>query len=85
MLACGSTGCPTTVWRTPSAANRYRATCNCWRRVAVHPGAAVVNYHLAHHLHPSVPFSYRYLRTWRRNEEAYLERNAAIPRSLASN
>jgi fatty acid desaturase/Na+-transporting NADH:ubiquinone oxidoreductase subunit NqrF len=35
------------------------------------------NYHLVHHLHPSVPF-YRYLKTWRRNEEAYLERNAAI-------
>jgi ring-1,2-phenylacetyl-CoA epoxidase subunit PaaE len=35
------------------------------------------NYHLVHHLHPSVPF-YRYLRTWRRNEEAYLERDASI-------
>ncbi len=35
------------------------------------------NYHLVHHLHPSVPF-YRYLRAWRRNEEAYLDRNAAI-------
>jgi hypothetical protein len=35
------------------------------------------NYHLVHRLHPSVPF-YRYLRTWRRNEEAYLERDAAI-------
>ncbi|WP_323791019.1 fatty acid desaturase [Nocardioides sp.] len=35
------------------------------------------NYHLVHHLHPSVPF-YRYLRAWRRNEETYLDRNAAI-------
>ena len=35
------------------------------------------NYHLVHHLHPSVPF-YRYLATWRRNEEAYLEHDAAI-------
>lgn len=35
------------------------------------------NYHLVHHLHPSVPF-YRYRKTWRRNEEAYLERAAAI-------
>lgn len=35
------------------------------------------NYHLVHHLHPSVPF-YRYLPTWRRNEEAYLEREAVI-------
>lgn len=35
------------------------------------------NYHLVHHLHPSIPF-YRYIRAWRRNEEAYLDRNAAI-------
>jgi ring-1,2-phenylacetyl-CoA epoxidase subunit PaaE len=35
------------------------------------------NYHLVHHLHPSVPF-YRYVRAWRRNELAYLDRNAAI-------
>ncbi len=35
------------------------------------------NYHLVHHLHPSVPF-YRYIRAWRRNETAYLDRNAAI-------
>ena len=30
------------------------------------------NYHLVHHLHPVVPF-YRYIRVWRRNEEAYLD------------
>jgi fatty acid desaturase len=35
------------------------------------------NYHLVHHLHPSVPF-YRCARMWRRNEEAYLQRNVAI-------
>lgn len=35
------------------------------------------NYHLVHHLHPSVPF-YRYITAWRRNEQAYLDRNAAI-------
>lgn len=35
------------------------------------------NYHLVHHLHPSVPF-YRYVRAWRRNEQAYLDRDAAI-------
>jgi len=35
------------------------------------------NYHLVHHLHPSVPF-YRYVRAWHRNEQAYLDRNAAI-------
>ncbi|WP_204801552.1 fatty acid desaturase [Mycobacterium riyadhense] len=58
--------------------NRYRATRN---RVGAEwlftPVLLSQNYHLVHHLHPSVPF-YRYLRTWHRNEEAYLERNAAI-------
>ena len=58
--------------------NRYRATRN---RVGMEwlftPLMLSQNYHLVHHLHPSVPF-YRYLRTWRRNEEAYLDRDAAI-------
>ncbi len=58
--------------------NRYRATRN---RVGMEwlftPVLLSQNYHLVHHLHPSVPF-YRYLRTWKRNEEAYLERDAAI-------
>jgi ferredoxin-NADP reductase/fatty acid desaturase len=58
--------------------NRYRATRN---RVGLEwlftPLMLSQNYHLVHHLHPSVPF-YRYLKTWRRNEEAYLERGAAI-------
>ncbi len=58
--------------------NRYRAT-----RVRVGlewlltPALLYQNYHLVHHLHPSIPF-YRYLAAWRRNEEAYLERDAAI-------
>ncbi len=58
--------------------NRYRATRN---RVGMEwlftPLMLSQNYHLVHHLHPSIPF-YRYLKTWRRNEEAYLERDAAI-------
>ncbi len=58
--------------------NRYRATRN---RVGAEwlftPPLMSQSPHLLHHLHPSVPF-YRYLRTWKRNEEAYLERNAAI-------
>ncbi len=58
--------------------NRYRATRN---RVGMEwlftPLLLSQNYHLVHHLHPSVPF-YRYVATWRRNEEAYLERDAAI-------
>lgn len=58
--------------------NRYRATRN---RVGAEwlftPLLLSQNYHLVHHLHPSVPF-YRYIRTWKRNEEVYLERNPAI-------
>lgn len=59
-------------------ADKYRAT-----RVRVGgegwltPLFVYQNYHLVHHLHPSVPF-YRYIRAWRRNEQAYLDRNAAI-------
>ncbi|MCX6400709.1 MAG: fatty acid desaturase [Propionibacteriales bacterium] len=58
--------------------NRYRATRN---RVGsewfLTPLLLSQNYHLIHHLHPSIPF-HRYVATWRRNEEAYLERDAAI-------
>ncbi|MEV0550506.1 fatty acid desaturase [Nocardia salmonicida] len=58
--------------------NRYRATRN---RVGsewiLTPLLLSQNYHLVHHLHPSIPF-YRYVAAWQRNEEAYLERNSAI-------
>ena len=58
--------------------NRYRATRN---RVGsewiLTPLLLSQNYHLVHHLHPSIPF-YRYVAAWRRNEAAYLERNSAI-------
>ena len=58
--------------------NGYRATRN---RVGLEwlltPLMLSQNYHLVHHLHPSIPF-YRYIKTWRRNEEGYLERNPAI-------
>ena len=59
-------------------ANRYRAT-----RVRVGmewlftPLTLSQNYHLVHHLHPSIPF-HRYGATWRRNQEAYLDREVAI-------
>lgn len=58
--------------------NRYRATRN---RVGsewiLTPLLLSQNYHLVHHLHPSIPF-HRYVATWRRNETAYLERDSAI-------
>ena len=58
--------------------NKYRATRN---RVGLEklltPALLSQNYHLVHHLHPVVPF-YRYLAVWRKNEEAYLERDPAL-------
>jgi ferredoxin-NADP reductase/fatty acid desaturase len=58
--------------------NRYRATrARVGMEWLLTPLMLSQNYHLVHHLHPSIPF-YRYLATWRRNEEAYLEREAAI-------
>ncbi|WP_235683558.1 fatty acid desaturase [Mycolicibacterium fluoranthenivorans] len=58
--------------------NRYRATRN---RVGsewiLTPLLLSQNYHLVHHLHPSIPF-YRYVAAWRRNEAAYLEHDPAI-------
>lgn len=35
------------------------------------------NYHLVHHLHPTVPF-YRYLQVWRRNESRYVDADPAL-------
>lgn len=58
--------------------NRYRATRN---RVGsewiLTPLLLSQNYHLVHHLHPSIPF-HRYVAAWRRNESAYLERDSAL-------
>lgn len=58
--------------------NRYRATRN---RVGsewiLTPLLLSQNYHLVHHLHPSIPF-YRYVAAWQRNESAYLDRDPAM-------
>lgn len=58
--------------------NRYRATRN---RVGAEwiltPLLLSQNYHLVHHLHPSVPF-HRYVAAWRRNEAAYLDHDPAL-------
>jgi fatty acid desaturase len=35
------------------------------------------NYHLVHHLHPTIPF-HRYIAVWRRGEEQYLESDPAL-------
>ena len=61
--------------------DKYRAT-----RVRVGGEALLTplfvyqNYHLVHHLHPSVPF-YRYVRAWRRNEQA-MRLGRPLPRSV---
>jgi phenylacetate-CoA oxygenase/reductase PaaK subunit len=58
--------------------NRYRATrVRIGMEWLLTPLMLYQNYHLLHHLHPSIPF-YRYIRTWRRNEQAYLDRDVAI-------
>lgn len=58
--------------------NKYQATrVRVGGEVWMTPLFVYQNYHLVHHLHPSVPF-YRYVRAWRRNEQAYLDRDAAI-------
>lgn len=58
--------------------DRYRATrVRVGMEWLVTPLMLSQNYHLVHHLQPSVPF-YRYLATWRRHEEAYLDHGAAI-------
>ena len=65
--------------------NRYRAT-----RVRIGlewlltPTLLYQNYHLVHHLHPSIPF-YRYIKAWKRNEEAYLDRDASIMTAFGRN
>ncbi|MDT7588423.1 MAG: hypothetical protein QOE32_5973 [Pseudonocardiales bacterium] len=58
--------------------NRYRATrIRTGMEWLLTPMLLYQNYHLVHHLHPSIPF-YRYIKAWKRNEEAYLQRDAAI-------
>ncbi len=58
--------------------NRYRATrVRIGMEWLLTPALLYQNYHLVHHLHPSIPF-YRYIAAWKRNEEAYLSRDAAI-------
>lgn len=62
--------------------NKYRATRNTigaeW---LLTPLLLYQNYHLVHHLHPRIPF-YRYIKVWRRNEEAYLGQNPAMSTPL---
>lgn len=61
-----------------AASDRFRAT-----RVRVGwewlltPLMLYQNYHLVHHIHPTIPF-YRYIDVWRRTESDFLDRDAPI-------
>ncbi len=61
--------------------DRYRTTrVRVGAEWAMTPVLLYQNYHLVHHLHPSIPF-YRYIRAWENNREAYLA--ADVPISTA--
>lgn len=63
---------------TTQRENKYQATrIRVGGERVLTPLFVYQNYHLVHHLHPSIPF-YRYIVAWKRNEQAYLDRNAAI-------
>lgn len=58
--------------------NRFQATRN---RIGLEwllsPLLLNQNYHLVHHLHPTIPF-HRYVAVWRKREDAYLEQDPAL-------
>ena len=58
--------------------NRFHATRVRvgWERVMT-PLMFYQNYHLVHHIHPTIPF-YRYVRAWRNTEADYLDRGVPI-------
>lgn len=58
--------------RDTARSNRYQATRNrIGREWLLNPLMLWQNYHLIHHLHPSIPF-FTYRRVWLRNEAHYL-------------
>jgi fatty acid desaturase len=62
---------------TPSQSKYRTATVRLGRERIVSPIMLYQNYHLVHHMHPLVPF-YRYLRVWSRNDEHYVDNDAAM-------
>ena len=58
--------------------NRFQATRIRvgWERVMT-PLMLYQNYHLVHHIHPTIPF-YRYVQVWRRTESDFLDRDVPI-------
>ncbi|MEJ8278193.1 fatty acid desaturase [Pseudonocardia spirodelae] len=47
-----------------------------WERI-MNPLMLYQNYHLVHHIHPTIPF-YRYVQVWRRAESDWLDRDVPI-------
>jgi fatty acid desaturase len=63
--------------RTPEE-DRLRTTRNrVGRERLLSPLLLYQNYHLVHHLHPTIPF-HRYLAVWRRNARRYVEGGAEL-------
>jgi ferredoxin-NADP reductase/fatty acid desaturase len=61
-----------------AATNRFRATrIRAGWEWLMNPVLLYQNYHLVHHIHPTIPF-YRYVQAWRRAESDYLDREAPI-------
>jgi fatty acid desaturase len=61
-----------------NADDRYRTTRNIvGQEWLLTPLLFSQNYHLAHHLHPIVPF-YRYVRAWRNAEATYLDHDPPL-------
>lgn len=53
--------------------DRFKTTRNrVGRERLLSPLLVYQNYHLVHHLHPTIPF-HRYIAVWRRNQAAYLD------------
>jgi ferredoxin-NADP reductase/fatty acid desaturase len=67
-----------------ASSNRFQATRVRvgWERV-MNPLMLYQNYHLVHHIHPTIPF-YRYVQAWRRAESDYLDRGAPISTAWGS-
>jgi ferredoxin-NADP reductase/fatty acid desaturase len=64
--------------------NRFHATRIRvgWERL-LNPLMFYQNYHLVHHIHPTIPF-YRYVQAWQRTEADYLDRGVPIATAWGS-
>ena len=54
---------------------------HCWRCWLLSPLLVYQNYHLMHHLYPTIPF-YRYRKAWLARLDQHMARHPAIVRPL---